>query len=174
MKADRIKYKVIAKQIPTKTSITCGTENPASLGCTFYELESGEIAAPFTCGPLQEGHEGIMHGGITAAILDEAMGRANRICCRECGEHDVPFFTAEMTVKYLKPVLSGKKMVAYGRVERIDGRKRYTYGEIVDEDGELMATATGLYISVKIADDNLDYSKINGGQMLSEEDPKEL
>lgn len=174
MRTERKKYKVIAKQIPTRTSITCGTENPASLGCTFYELESGEIAAPFTCGPLQEGHEGIMHGGFTAAVLDEAMGRANRICCRECGEYDVPFFTAEMTVKYLKPVLRGAKMVAYARVERKDGRKRYACGEIIDENGEIMATATGLYISVKINDDNLDYSRINGGSELTEDDPEEL
>ena len=51
----RIKKKVIRRQISTTNSITCGTENPASLGCVFYELEGGEVATVFKCGRWQTG-----------------------------------------------------------------------------------------------------------------------
>ena len=45
MKLEREKKRVLRKQIPTPTSITCGAENNASLGCQFYELEGGERVA---------------------------------------------------------------------------------------------------------------------------------
>ena len=53
-KTDRKKKRVIAKQTRTKTSIVCGTENPASLGCDFYELEDGELATFFTPKEIHE------------------------------------------------------------------------------------------------------------------------
>ena len=71
MKTQRQKRKVISKQLPTPCSITCGSENPASLGCQFYELEGGEVGTIFTPRSIHEGHNGIMHGGMSGAVLDE-------------------------------------------------------------------------------------------------------
>ncbi len=170
----RIKKKVIRKQISTTTSITCGTENPASLGCTYYELEGGEVAATFRGGKWHEGHEGIMHGGISGSVLDEVMGRANRSYDRLQGGLKVPVVTAEMTVKYLKPIMSGELMTAYGRIDRKDGRKRFASGEILNEAGEVMATATGVYVAVDIVDANDDWRRVQMGMEPGADDPEEL
>lgn len=177
MKTDRAKRKVITKQLPTPNSVTCGPENPASLGCQFYELEGGEIGTVFTPKSIHEGHQGIMHGGMSAAILDELMGRAT--LHTNNGGHDkwIPaFVTAEMTVKYRKPILVGQKMYGYGRVDKIDGRVRYAYSGIVDENDEIMATATGVYVQVDLPNDNKPgYREASGMRAeLTEDDPKEL
>ena len=170
----RIKQKVLRKQVSTTNSITCGTENPASLGCVFYELEGGEVATVFKCGRWHEGHEGIMHGGMSGAVLDEVMGRANRVYNRSEGEFQVPFVTAEMTVKYLKPILSGEIMTAYGRIDSRDGRRRFASGEILNGKGEILASAEGIYVSVDIVDDNGDRRGVQQGMELEPDDPKEL
>lgn len=159
MKVQRIerdRKKVTGKQASTATSITSGTKNPASLGCIYYELESGEVATVFRCDRWHEGHEGIMHGGLSAAILDEAMGRANWAYDGMNGEERASIMTAEFTVKYLKPILRGEKMTAYARIERKEGRKRFASGEILNEDGVVMAKASGVYVSVEIEGDEED------------------
>ena len=170
----RIKKKVIRRQISTTNSITCGTENPASLGCVFYELEGGEVATVFKCGGWHEGHEGIMHGGMSGAVLDEVMGRANRSYDRLTGGLKVPVVTAEMTVKYLKPIMSGELMTACGRIDRRDGRKRFASGEIVNEAGEIMVSASGVYVSVDIVDTNADWKQAQLGTEPGPDDPEEL
>ena len=172
--SNRTKSKVVGKQMSTTGSITCGTENPASLGCVFYELESGEVATVFRCGTLHEGHEGIMHGGLSGAVLDEVMGRANRSYDRLTGGLKVPVVTAEMTVKYLKPIMSGEVMTAYGRIDSKDGRKRFASGEILNEAGEVMASATGVYVSVDFVENNTDRKQAQHGMELGPDDPEEL
>ena len=170
----RIKKKVIRRQISTTNSITCGTENPASLGCVFYELEGGEVATVFKCGRWHEGHEGIMHGGMSGAVLDEVMGRANRSYDRLTGGLKVPVVTAEMTVKYLKPIMSGELMTACGRIDRRDGRKRFASCKIVNEAGEIMVSASGVYVSVDIVDTNADWKQAQLGTEPGPDDPEEL
>ena len=173
-RSKRNRRKVLRKQISTTTSITCGTENPASLGCIFYELEGGEVATVFQGGRWHEGHEGMLHGGISASVLDEVMGRANRAYDRMHGGLKVPVVTAEMTVKYLKPILSGETMTAWGRIDSRDGRKRFASGEIVNEAGEVMVSATGIYVSVDIVDANDDWKQAQLGSEPGPDDPKEL
>lgn len=176
MKTKRIKSKVEGKQLSTANSITCGKRNPASLGCEFYELENGEVATFFIPGEIHEGHTGIMHGGISSAVLDEAMGRATIHRTASVEEGWLPkYVTAEMTTKYLKPVPVGKKMLAYGRVDRIEGRCCFTSSELVDEDGEIMATATGVYVKIDKLRDILPAEEyIKQAAALTGEDPKEL
>lgn len=176
MKINRIKSKVTGKQIPTANSITCGRSNPASLKCSFYELENGEVATCFTPEELHEGHSGIMHGGLSSAVLDEAMGRAT--LCRAVSENaDVipKYVTAEMTTKYLKPILVGKKIFVYGRVERTEGRCCFTSSEATDENGEVMATATGVYVRLEGLKDALpSREKIKQAAALTGSDPHEM
>ena len=177
MKLEREKSKVIAKQLPTKSGVICGTDNPVSLGCAFYELESGEVATVFCAERLHEGHRGIMHGGISAAVLDELMGRATLHSYRYT---DVDWVqgsvTAEMTVKYRKPILVGHKMRGYGRIDREEGRCFYNSGVIVDENGEIMATSSGVYVKVELPQDKDPNYRLTGRDRaeLTPEDPQEM
>lgn len=149
MKINREKKNVIFKQLPTSRGITCGLENPASLECEFYELEGGEVATVFTPKDIHEGHKGVMHGGLSAAVLDETMGRSTmHTQGRGRDGGNSKYVTAEMTTKYLKPILIGRKMIAYGKVERVEGRCAFASAVIIDEDGEIMSTATGRFVRV--------------------------
>jgi len=177
MKLEREKKKVIFKQLPTTRGITCGLENPASLECQFYELEGGELATVFTPQDIHEGHVGVMHGGLSAAVLDETMGRATmHTQGRGHSEQVAKCVTAEMTTKYLKPILIGKKMTAYGKVEKEEGRCVFASAVIVDEDGEIMSTGSGRFVKVTNMVDSLtkDDEYLTNRMNLTENDPKEL
>lgn len=178
MKAERIKKKVKSKQLVTPRSITCGNENPSSLGCRFYELEGGEVATFFTPQSIHEGHNGIMHGGMSGAVLDEVMGRStlNSILSSSAEDWVPRYVTAEMTAKYKKPIRVGEKMFAYGRVDKAEGRCCFTSAEIIDEDGEIMASATGVYVRVNTPEDEKPgYRQYNEKRdKLDKDDPKEL
>ena len=66
-------------------------------------------------------------------------------------------------------------MFVYGRVDRIEGRCCFTSSEITDEEGEVMATATGVYVRIDKLKDLLpaeDY--IKQAAVLTEEDPQEM
>lgn len=176
MKTERTKSRVEGKQLSTPNSITCGGNNPGSLKCDFYDLENGEVATFFTPQQIHEGHTGIMHGGLSAAVLDEVMGRAT-IHRTASGEEDwLPkYVTAEMTTKYLKPILIGNKMYVYGRVDKIEGRCCFASAEIIDENREIMATAFGVYVKVDKLRDSLPAEEyLNKIGILTEDDPKEL
>ena len=170
----REKSKVLGKHLGIGRSIVSGSENPVGLKMVFYTLESGESASFFTPENLHEGHEGVFHGGLISSVLDEVMGRAAR---RSFGSNDdgcYTVFTGELTVKYLKPILTGYKKYVFAKSVKIDGRKNYTEGYIVDENNVVYAKSTGIYVSVML--DSIDEPTFKAGKMyeLNENDPKEL
>ena len=110
--------------------------------------------------------------GIIASILDEAMGILQAInherdhlakVGKGMAEGELPpqnynSFTAELKVRYLKPVHTPGALVATARYQKIDGRKEWIYSEIKqregldeDYDGEEIVCATGeaLFIEPK-------------------------
>ena len=166
----RVNYSTIIKLVDAMG----GTENPASLGCDFYELEDGELATFFTPKEIHEGHDGIMHGGLSGAILDEVMGRCNFVEAAD-GTLYNPYVTGEMTVRYYLPIRVGTKMRAFGRVDRSEGRKNFNSGEILDADGVVVAEAAGIYIRTNFIDDqNVPEGEKRGILPLTAEDPAEL
>ena len=176
MRIDRSKRKVICKQLPMARSITCGKENPASLECEFYELEGGEVATVFTPKTIHEGHIGIMHGGMSAAILDELMGRATLHVDINDDAWVPRYVTAEMTVKYRRPIAVGETMYGYAKIDKAEEKCCFVSSEVVDETGEIMATATGVYVKVHWPADNAPEHKQETGIKgeLCQLDPKEL
>jgi len=53
--------------------------------------------------------------------------------------------TAEMTIRFLRPVATGEKIRFTGRVVAGKGRIFITEGEALGEDGQPFATAKGKY-----------------------------
>lgn len=170
-KIERIPKKVIAKQSLSKTSIVSGRENPASVKCVFYMLENGDMATKFTLTKWHEGHEGIGHGGIIYAILDEVMGRSNVAYDYMKGIEYTPVVTGEITVRNIAVAPVGETLYAYGRVVREEGRKHFTTSEMVKEDGTVIATGKAIFIQIH----DEEYKDIEIlSDPLTDEDPKEL
>lgn len=101
----------------------CGPENPIGLRLAFEE-EDGVLCAEFRPTDLHVGYDGIVHGGILAAVLDDAM--ANLLYRR--GHRAL---TARMEVRYHAPARPGDLLRVRGWIAHDGGRLITTEGEIV-------------------------------------------
>ena len=53
--------------------VVCGQVHEAGLGLRFKPQDDGSVEACFNCKDIYQGYEGILHGGIAAALFDGAM-----------------------------------------------------------------------------------------------------
>jgi uncharacterized protein (TIGR00369 family) len=83
-----------------------------------------------------QGWKGIVHGGILAALLDEAM---TRLAWQIHGDA----VTAEITVRFVSPARIDEPLLIQGDVEEARGRLIPAKSEIRTQDGRLIATAVG-------------------------------
>jgi uncharacterized protein (TIGR00369 family) len=165
------KRKVIAKQQNSRMCFVCGLKNAAGLRAFFYELEGGDLMATFTARDEHQSYPGRLHGGISATILDETIGRA--ILMRSKGE--VWGVTAEFTMRFKKPVPVDRPVRAVGRIVKEGGRIFEGTGEIILEDGSVAVEGQGKYIKMpieKIADFDRDAQEWK--VVPSAEDPTEV
>jgi len=65
------------KQPNSRHCFVCGLENEYGLKLKFYETAPGEIEVNYIVPERFQGYPGIVHGGITAALVDEALGRVH-------------------------------------------------------------------------------------------------
>lgn len=120
----------------------CGKDNPEGLRLKFVHDEAGKrFVAHFRLGRRFTGPPRHAHGGIIAAILDEAMSKPSRL-------RNVLAPTVELTVRYLKPVPLGEKLNAAGWEVRVRGREHQRAAEIRNELGQLLASARGKFKAV--------------------------
>lgn len=86
---------------------------------------------------------GILHGGVTATLIDTAMAFAIRPRLAD----DVRTATIDLTVHYLRPHVEGT-LTCIGRVVRA-GRRIFTVAaDVENEEGKLIATAISTYTKV--------------------------
>lgn len=93
-------------------------------------------------GPQHGNRHGSLHGGIIACMLDNAMGFAASLQGDAEGQTRVQ--TISMNTQYLAPARGGR-VVATGWVSGGGRSLMFAEGEIVDEDGRVIATGTGVY-----------------------------
>ncbi|EJT96547.1 Thioesterase/thiol ester dehydrase-isomerase [Dacryopinax primogenitus] len=92
------------------------------------------------------GHDGIVHGGLTATLLDEALARQAFL--------NLPSHlgvTATLTVNYRAPVMADQFILIETKLDTVKGRKATVSGCIYDLDGKLLAESSALYIEPKYA-----------------------
>lgn len=129
----------------------CGASNPAGIHVRFYEQEDGSLLARFTGSEQHQGYPGRMHGGVITAILDETMGRAIMIHHGEA----IWGVTAELQIRFRKPVPLGVELTAVGRIVADKSRLFEGTGELYLPDGTVATEGYGRYVKLdirKIAD----------------------
>jgi uncharacterized protein (TIGR00369 family) len=117
----------------------CGELNERGLRVTIF-ARTGLAWTDVTLGPDLVGWSDKAHGGILATLLDEIMGWA-------LFEHDCWGVTAELTVRYLRPVDVSHRLRVEGEVAEATRRLFRTRGRIIDEDGAILATAEARYVA---------------------------
>jgi acyl-coenzyme A thioesterase PaaI-like protein len=118
-----------------------GKSNPIAPPATLdIDIDNLCIVGEVTFGKAFEGAPGCVHGGFTAAVLDEALGMA----CIFAGG---PAMTAELTTRYRRHAPIETRLRIEARMDGIDGKKIRTSGEISAGD-VVIADSSGLYIAV--------------------------
>ena len=115
----------------------CGPNNPIGLHLKFYEDGAG-VAADFVPGDLHIGGEGLIHGGLIAAALDDAM--ANIWAWR-----GTPAVTTSISVRFRRPVRPGERLRVFA--EPMGTRRsamQRARGTVTREDGTLVADGEGV------------------------------
>jgi uncharacterized protein (TIGR00369 family) len=106
-----------------------------------YDEARGCFACRFRLGKRYTGPPGHCHGGVIATILDEAMGKVNKL-------RQVIALTSRITVEYLKPVPLNKPLRVDSREVSVRGRRHVNMAEIVNAKGEVLARSRGLFIAI--------------------------
>lgn len=118
-----------------------GPANPLSppMSVEILDPDTDEVGAEVTMRPIHEGPPGGVHGGWIANLLDQLLGVANIASGN-------PAMTGELTIRYRKPTPIGVPLTLRARTESVEGRRMTTTGEIRTADGEITASAVGLFI----------------------------
>jgi acyl-coenzyme A thioesterase PaaI-like protein len=135
--------KVISPQMEdfTDRSPFVGLANPISPPATLrFDLDDRCVRGEVTFRKSMEGAPGRVHGGMVAALLDEALGQA-------CIFAGTPAMTAEFTARFLKATPVETPLRVEARVDGVDGRKIRASGAVFHGD-ESVVEADGLFIAV--------------------------
>jgi uncharacterized protein (TIGR00369 family) len=119
-------------------------ENPLleSLGVHLAGWEIGRAEFQLEIEGRHLNRQGVLQGGVTATLLDAACGYAG--LQTESGGLPGNSVTVMLTASYLDKVDRGR-LRALGRVTRAGGRLYFAAGEVIAEDGRLIATAQGTF-----------------------------
>lgn len=121
----------------------CGPENPIALGLKFKQIAENKVKAEFQPSENHQGYNGIIHGGLTATLLDEAMAYV-------VGFKGIKAFTAELNIRFRKAIEIGKPLEIIGEYK--NSKKTsianiyYTEAKIFDKNGNLKAKAEAKFI----------------------------
>jgi uncharacterized protein (TIGR00369 family) len=116
----------------------CGPDNPHGLQLTF-EYGDGTARTAVMVAQRFSGWSSVLHGGIVATLLDEAMAHA-------AISRGIRAVTARLEVRFRKAIPVGAPLVAEGRIESRRGRVLELSSQLVAPDGTPYAQARGRFV----------------------------
>lgn len=161
-------YKITKSQNISKNCLVCGEQNEFGLRTRFYETADNQVVALFHPRPLHQSYPQVTHGGISAAVLDEVIGRA----IMACQDEKTFGVTVDLSLRYRKPVPYGVCLKAIGRITSDNGRMFEGTGEIYLPNGEVAVSARGKYLRRRL-DQITDNAFIDNEWWLPVEEPPE-
>ena len=115
-----------------------GLRNPVAPPLDVRRDPAGSAEADFHLGAAYEGPLGLVHGGVSALLLDQLLGEA-------AGAGGKPGMTATLTIDYRRPTPLGD-LHAEARIERTEDHKTWAVGHISTPDGTVTVEAKGLFV----------------------------
>lgn len=109
-------------------------------------VEGDQVIGEVMWGSAYEGPPGCCHGGYVAAAFDDVLGLAQDLA----GQSGM---TGTLTIRYRRPTPLHQQHRFVARLDRVEGRKIFTTGELYDPDGNVLAEGEGLFIAI-------DFSKL--------------
>ena len=129
------------RQPSSRSCFVCGRENGAGLR-TRWESDRAarEVRSTIVLAEQFHGYPGIAHGGIVAALLDEAMVRSLLLE----GSFEDLMVTARMEVAYRRATPTSLPVTVVGRLVKRGSSRATAEAEIRLADGTVTAEAEGL------------------------------
>jgi uncharacterized protein (TIGR00369 family) len=128
--------------LPKNHCFACGKDNPDGMRLKFFFDEGQHRAWSKVKLPRKyQGPPGHAHGGIIATLLDEAMGKVNKL-------RSVVALTSSMAIEFLKPVPLAQNLIVEGIEREVEGRRHFNVAEIRDDKGQVLARSQGVFIAV--------------------------
>ncbi|MFK7804969.1 MAG: PaaI family thioesterase [Anaerolineae bacterium] len=119
-------------------------QNPGGLHLYFKPIETDSgfimVRAETSVSATFEGPPGHVHGGITSAILDEAMGNT-------CFKNDFFCVSATQTTDWHRPTPLNTPLVIEAHIKKVKGDKIMPESKLMLEDGTILVTAHGVYVN---------------------------
>ncbi|KAF2861874.1 hypothetical protein K470DRAFT_214066 [Piedraia hortae CBS 480.64] len=152
------KYFTSASRHPKPTTedslyaLTLNTPDTLNATISFYtpvsndELKTDQVSTLFCIGDGLNGHPNILHGGITATLIDEAMGilqAVNEPTGTSAG------MTAYLNVKYLAPVTTPGAVLVEAKYTKRSGRRKEWISARVIQNERVCAEGEALFITPK-------------------------
>lgn len=119
-----------------------GVRNPAAPPLDVIHEGDGYVWSDFFLGPQYEGPPTLVHGGVTALILDQLLGEA-------AASGGKPGMTGTLTLRYRRGTPLGK-LRAEARIQRVEGIKTFVTGHIAEGE-DVCVEAEGVFILPKWA-----------------------
>ncbi len=108
-----------------------------------FSVDSSEstVSGVFSLAHRYTGPPSFAHGGIIATLLEEAMGKLNRV-------DGVVAMTAELSVEYLNPVPLSRKIIVEARPSEQRDRDYWRESTIRDSRDRLLARGRARFVRV--------------------------
>ena len=131
-----------------------GLRNPFAPPLKVETTPEGTAFAAFHLGAAYEGPPSLVHGGVSALILDQMLGEA-------AAAGGAPGMTGRLNLTYRRPTPLGD-LTAKAWIHEVDGHKTTVHGHIMAPDGEPTVEADGLFILPRWAREALAQAKAAG------------
>jgi len=128
-----------------------GLRNPFAPPLKVEKTKDGTAFAAFRLGAAYEGPPDLVHGGVSALILDQMLGEA-------AAAGGAPGMTGRLNLTYRRPTPLGE-LSAKAWIHEVDGHKTTVKGHILGPDGEPTVEAQGLFILPRWAREALAAAK---------------
>jgi uncharacterized protein (TIGR00369 family) len=130
-------------QPSSRSCFVCGRDNEMGLRTKWEnDREAGEVRASVVVPEHFNGYPGIVHGGIVAALLDEAVVRSALLD----GDFDDLMVTAKLEVVYRRPVPTDTPLTLIGYVVERMEKRAVARARLRLPDGTVAARAEALIV----------------------------
>jgi acyl-coenzyme A thioesterase PaaI-like protein len=133
----KVSYLIDGHPVPLANA-AIGLCNPIAPPMIVHREDDGRCWSEFVLGSAYEGPPGLVHGGVSALLLDHLLGEAASEGLTK------PRFTGTLTLKYLRGTPLGP-LRADAFLDRTEGVKTYACGSISDAAG-ITVEAEGVFI----------------------------
>ena len=120
-----------------------GVQNPVSPPLVLQGRPDGKVSGTVSLPLPYQGPPRMVHGGVSALLLDQSLGIANHWAGRFG-------MTAELTVRYHRPTPLNTPLVVVAHQVSSTGRRFRAVGQICDESGKPYVTAHGEFVDKQL------------------------